>query len=207
MALSFVAVVTSGAVSAEPIEIPLMDILAHEMPGTLDIRQLTKRIDANMLDATFEHMYARAERLQFKGLARPGFAVSGSGLSAFRAAHAVLTGNEKAKNEFLSRNETTIVFFSEPISRYGVQIRTITRKVETVEICYELVPDLSHGSHVNFALIPIGKLPAGNYHVGMRQLPRKMNKIETRLGFKPINEEWSRNFLCKPFDFIVRDSR
>jgi hypothetical protein len=62
-------------------------------------------------------------------------------------------------------------------------------------------------SYVNLALIPLGKLPLGKYNVAMTQLPREQKPVEIKAGFKPLDKEWSRNFLSKPFNFTVAEKR
>jgi hypothetical protein len=192
--------------------IPLDRIWAYKMPGTRDIKSLSKNVPADELDmrllnAALELSYERAERMKFKDVARPGFAIPGNGRTALHTALAVFIDWGARRNELSSADELTIAFFSEPISRYAVQIRQVTRKDNVIEIQYELVPDTDRGSHVNFALIPIGKLPVGTYRVELRQLPRDLKPAEIKMGFKTLDEEWSRNFLSKPFSFIVTEKR
>jgi hypothetical protein len=190
--------------------ISLDTIWANEMPGTRDIHTLSKNVpmdelDMRLMNAVLELSYHRAERMKFKDVARPGFAVSGSGRSALHAAFAVFIDWGARREDFSSGDEITIVFFSEPVSRYLVQFQQVERKDNEIEIRYQLKPDIGGRNYTNFALIPLGKLPVGKYVVAMRQLPREINPVETKMGFKPLDEEWSRNFLCKPFSFTVTD--
>ena len=192
--------------------IPLDKIWAYEMPGTRDIKALSKNVPADELDmrlmnAVLELSYHRAERMKFKDVARPGFAVSGSRRSALHAAFAVFIDWGARREEFSSGDEITIVFFSDPISRYLVQLQQVEREDNEIEILYQLKPGIGGRNYSNFALIPLGKLRVGEYRVEMRQLRRELNPIETKMGFKPLDEEWSRNFLCKPFSFVVHKKR
>jgi hypothetical protein len=56
---------------------------------------------------------------------------------------------------------------------------------------------------VNFALIPVGNLPVGKYEVELTQIPTKQQFVA--LGYKRIDENWSRQFLCKRFSFRVAE--
>ena len=194
---------------AEPVIIPLDQIWAYKMPGTRDIEEFPRRPDMLLMELVFDLRWERAERLRFKGMAKPGFAVSGSGRSALHAALAVFLDGGMRCAEFSPEDEIAIVFFSEFISRYRVQIREVKRKENEIEIRYELelsVAESGEGrSFVNFALIPLGKLPVAKYHVQIRQLPRDLTPTEIELGLKPLDEKWSRNFLCKPFSFAVTE--
>jgi hypothetical protein len=191
--------------------IPVNEIWAYEMPGTRKLADLWKgkseRVDSILWNTVLELVYERADQLDFKNTARSGFAVSGKGRSALHAAFAVFIDWNARRERFSPEDEMTIVFFSDPISRYPVQIRQVQRNGETIQIQYELVPDVSRSSPVNFALIPLGTLPVGSYRVEMRQLPRQITDVESKLGFKPLDEEWSREFLCKPFKFTVTNKR
>jgi len=200
--------------SAETKEIPLGQIWAYEMSGTREIEALSKNVPADELDmrlmnAVLELSYHRAEGMKFKDVARPGFAVPGNGRSALHAALAVFIDWGAHREEFSSDDEITIVFFSEPLSRYQVQIREVKREDHEIEIRYELEQSISErmtgSSFVNFALIPLGKLPVGEFRVKMSQLPRELTPDEIKVGFKPLDKEWSRNFLSKPFSFTVTE--
>jgi hypothetical protein len=190
------------------ITVPLDQMWAYQMPGTGDIEKLNKSVPADELDmrlmhAVLELSFERAARSKFSNAPRPGFAVAGNGRSALHAAIAVFLDWGARRVKFSSEDEITIVFFSEFISRYPVQIREVERKDNRIEVQYELVPDINWSSHINLALIPLGKLPAGEYRIELRQLPRKLKPVEVKLGFQELDKEWSRNFLCKPFSFKV----
>jgi hypothetical protein len=183
--------------------ISLDEIWAYEMPNTRTLKELAKAIDMRLMALVLELSYERAERLEFKNVARPGFAVSGSGRSALHAALAVLIDSKARRQEFSANEEITLVFFSEPISRYRVQIRKVSLKDNRVEIQYELQKDIGGTNFTNFALMPLGQLPVGEYRVEMRQVARDLQLAEIKMGFKPLDNEWANNFLCKPFEFAV----
>lgn len=198
--------VGADAQNEQPKEIILDQIWAYDMPGIRKIEELAEGPDMRLLNGVLELAYHRADQLKFKDVARPGFAVSGSGRAALHAALAVFLDDRR--REFSTDENITVVFFSEPLSRYRVQIRQVTRRNSEIEIQYELEPYIGGGmSYVNLALIPLGKLPLGKYNVAMTQLPREQKPVEIKAGFKPLDKEWSRNFLSKPFNFTVAEKR
>jgi hypothetical protein len=191
--------------------IPLDKIWAYEMPGTRDIRDLDvaqkEQQGLSLLNSIGVSSFRRAERMGFKEIARPGFVVSGSGRSALRAASAVFIDGVKPRERFSPDDEITIVFFSEPFSKYRVRIKQVKQTAKEVEFLYQLEPSIEGRNFTNFALIPLGKLPAGTYRVEMRQSPHELTPVEKMYRFKSLDEEWSRNFLCKPFCFTVAGTR
>jgi len=56
---------------------------------------------------------------------------------------------------------------------------------------------------VDFALIPVGKLSPGRYHVTLTQIP--MSNESKATFHRSLDEEWSKRFLCKPFFFNITD--
>jgi hypothetical protein len=72
--------------------IPLEEIWAYKMPGTRAIAEVAIPADIRHLGSVVESWFRRAERLKFKDVARRGFAVSGRGIAAMRAALAVFDG-------------------------------------------------------------------------------------------------------------------
>ena len=129
-------------------------------------------------------------------------AVAGSGRATLQAAHAIFVGGQKPRDKFSSDEDVSIVFRTSGAA-YRIRLQQIHRKGNEIEIRYQLDPSVDKRYFDNFALIPLGKLAAGKYCVEMRQIPHEPTPVETKYGFKPLDEEWSRNFLCKPFSFSV----
>jgi hypothetical protein len=204
------------SVDCKSTTIPLDKIWAYEMPGTRDIRGLdtvSKTEPAKGLVGPIVRSWMmrfeslRPEEIKSKSWARSGFVVPGSGHAALQAAYAIFVRGEKARTSFLPDEEITIVFFSEPPSKYRVIFQQIQRKGNEIEIRYQLEPSISGRNFDNFALIPLGRLSAGKYCVEMHQVPRELKPVEAKLGLKPLNEEWGLNFLCKTFRFSVAKKR
>lgn len=191
--------------------IPLDKIWAYEMPGARDIttleKSLNERADKGPLWLIYESMVLRAGKLKYKDLARPAFAVSGGDCSALRAAQSVLVDGTKPRKTFSKDEELTIVFFSEPVSKYRVRVGQVARTDNEVRIDYQLEAGVYGQDYHNFALIPVGKMSIGKYQVNMRQLPHEQTPIEIKKGFKPLDKEWSNNYLSAPFRFSVAEKR
>ncbi|MCI0334546.1 MAG: hypothetical protein L0228_15115 [Planctomycetes bacterium] len=190
---------------SEAVTIPLEEIWAYGMPGTRKIEDIARLSDMRSLGPIFESWFNRSEKMKFKDVARAGFAVSGSDVSALRAALAVFSEKEKPQKRFSSEDKVTIVFFSEPCGGNHVRIEQVERVDNHIEIQYWLEPYFERTLSQTFALIPLGKLPPARYDVEMRQLPRDHKYI--RLGLNPTDEDWSAKVLCKPFKFVMADKR
>lgn len=184
-------------------QMPLKEIWAYQLPGTKDIEKLASDADGKLLHTIFESWHERADRLKYKDMSRPGFAVQGSGIDALKRVHKVFVEDAKPTNVFLPDEDITLVFFSE-IGGNRVHIKKVERQGTKIVISYQLEPYPGGGRrYLNLALIPLGKLPAGNYRVGMRQLPRDEKYLSW--GFSKLDEEWSGAYLCRPFSFTVSE--
>jgi hypothetical protein len=196
-----IAVRAQEKANADELIIPLEEIWAYKMPGTREIEDVAKLADIRHLGSVVESSFRRAAQLKFKEVARSGFAVPGSGITAMRAALAVFDEG-KPQNVFTPDDEITIVFFSEPSGGNHVRIEIVERVANRIEIQYWLEPYFESSLTETFALIPIDKLGLGKYHVEMRQLPRDQKFIAC--GYDEIDEDWGQKVLCKPFSFAVR---
>lgn len=205
--LSTNALADSPNVQPETQTIPLDQIWAYKMAGTRDIQELDKaqaEVSTMGLVALISEAWVlRADDLKGENLARPGFAVSGVGLSALRIAHSVFVDGKKPPDVFSPDEEISVVFFSEPVAGNRVQIREVNRQGDNVVIRYCLEPNVGGYRTLNFALIPLGKLRVGKYGVKMHQLPTEKKFVE--LGYEPLDKQWSRQFLCQPFLFRVTE--
>jgi hypothetical protein len=117
------------------------------MPGTRDLTKLDVATDSSeerpqktLLSSIIESWVNRSNRLDFKDVARPGFAVAGSDRSALRAAYAVFVDGAKPRDKFSPDEVITLVFFSESAAGNYVRIVQVERKDNRVEIQYRLKP-------------------------------------------------------------------
>jgi hypothetical protein len=133
-----------------------------------------------------------------------GFAVHGRDREALPHIHRVLVQGEKPKNSFPIDTELSIVFFTHPTGN-GIRLDRVERKGSSITIRYMLI---SHGRLVvasKLALIPCGKLPAGEYQVEMVRSKCKEKRFNQR-DFPPVESGMEDHIICRPFSFIVTDT-
>lgn len=206
----------------EAVRIPLETIWALDMPGARDIHG----IDLGDFDGRsrpgwgFEEF--RKERAggieEFrKSLAikapsedaMPGFIVpSAADANALRYASSRVASAMRYEKQglgaysFQSGNEVTLVFFTHP-SSYYVQLVNVERRGGSIKVQYRVVPHFTAESTVHFALIPLGKLPAGEYFVEFEQAP--MERKFQEAGFIRYDSTKERRLVCRSFSFTVWD--
>jgi len=203
-------IIAAGNVSAdEPktVTIPLDQIWAFDMPETRNIEELRSKQSAPtaklLLDQISRSWMESPCWLQESETAGPGFVVAGSGLQALQSACAIITDKQKPLQSLSSNDDVTVVYFSYPVSGDFVHLRKVERRGDSIDISFRLQPYFERHIWFTVALIPLGKLPAGEYHVEMRQLPTEQKYVDW--GFSRLNVEYSRRFVCKSFSFVVVD--
>ena len=103
---------------------------------------------------------------------------------------------------FPSGDESTLVFYTHP-SSYYVRLDKVTRQGNTFTISYRAEPHYTAESTVHFALIPLGKLLAGEYQVRFEQVAME-RKFHER-GFVPFSPQQQARLICRNFNFVVWD--
>lgn len=98
--------------------------------------------------------------------------------------------------------DITLVVFSHPCS-YFFRLKQVERVGNVITVRYEFEPHYSPESTVHFALIPLGKLPIGEYKVKMEQLP--MEKKWQQAGFLRVHSP--RKFVSVSFAFTVAEKQ
>jgi hypothetical protein len=101
----------------------------------------------------------------------------------------------------LTDEQLSLVFFSLASDGYRINLRQVSRHGDKIQVQYQLEPYAERVVSVSFALIPIGELPVGIYQVEMKQIPTKQEFVA--LGYKPLDNDWTRRFVCKPFSINV----
>jgi hypothetical protein len=193
------AIIFVGSASAladeKPVEIPLREVWALDMPGTRNIHDLEGKTDGdNSLMAVIGRaLQARNERKVGKA-----FAVQGSGLTALKAAFAVIT-KQRPSARSLS-GEVSVVFFTHE-SPYYVHLAKVTREGKGIRVEYEIVPHQTKELTIHFALIPLGELPSGDYNVDIVAKPMAKKYVE--VGFKEISDEKKALIVSSFFKFHV----
>lgn len=183
----------------EPIRVPLSEIWANDMPGTLRLHDLAndpKRDHPLFLDIAKEHSYKRGKKP-----AGPALAVEGTGLEALENAHAIITGRKPRPAFLLQDHQISISFFT-LYSGYYVHLTKVTRSQHTIEVRYEFIPHTSRELTQHFALIPMGKLPKGKFKVDVVSEPFAQRFIDK--NWKEFDDEKKTRIISSSFEFDVR---
>jgi len=168
---------TAIAGSEETKQIPLDQIWGYRIPKTRDIRELEVKPD---LTLPVKERGRRSAVLSIvkelqrrrKDEERPGdaFVVIGPGKSALESALAVLTNAKKRVTVFSPEDQLYIVWFSHSCGRY-VWLRNVERTSNEYKFSYQFVAHSAAEVSPHFAIVPIGRLEEGKYHVEMHQIP------------------------------------
>jgi len=201
-------------------EIPLSEIWALNMPGTKDVYGLgfaesDKRRYAGWGPTEFREMRERSinqmmlalsDKLPSEKAAR-GFIVPWQSNSQVlkRIGELIRTAKKNEifdidVKEYPKGSDVTLIYFSYPSSYYN-HIKEVERDGHKITVGYQLVPHYSGDSTVNFALIPLKDLPAGEIQVKFRQLP--MDKKFYEAGFIQVNRSQQMRLVCNDFSFRI----
>jgi hypothetical protein len=195
---------------AETVTIPLDQIWAYKLPGTRDIQVLEsehkKLTGKALLDPISVAWAERAEKLKWKNLTRPGFAVQGKGAAALAAAKSIIVEGKNPQSSFPSTADITIVSIAEPVKGARIRPHKVSHQGGTIRIEYELDQVLGGSGRLNLALIPLGKMSKGKYRVEFTQVVS--GKAPEHPIFKPmkLDPNWQRRYQCQPFEFRVTDT-
>ncbi|MCI0333495.1 MAG: hypothetical protein L0228_09760, partial [Planctomycetes bacterium] len=133
--------------------------------------------------------------------ARPAFAVSGAEVvEAFREVYAVLVEGKKPRQSFPHNSNIYVAFFSYQSHPY-VRLHKVERQGVTINVRWRFVPHETEETTEHFALIPLGKLPSGQYRVNIIRSP--MEKKFADRSFRELREEVARRVVCGSFSFAV----
>ena len=179
---------------------PLDQIWALDMPGTRDIREIVK-VDTTRVPPRPSQLDLLTRALLHKTSSErfPGYAVPGRPNHGFRWAARALRGREPF-GPIPAAEDTQLLFFSH-VSSYRAELLSVRRDGFDIKIEYRFAPQYSSEARVSFALIPLGKLPAGEYHVAIQQAPMEQKHLDA--GFEPVEEEQASHMVCGPFSFEV----
>lgn len=231
-AISFAIAIAAGcaslAAAEEPepkaVEIPLKEIWAFRMPGTRDVHQLEpevygesskivpvdeheRRLDSSLVLQTQLALTPPANSEEGRaaprlGNAKRGFAVSGVGKEALIEAHRVLVKKEKPRRVFPADSDVSLIFFSHLSGTY-VNLKSVRRLGNEVEIRYQFVPHYTSSMSAHFALIPVTGLSPGKTTVKIIQMPMDPSLVSP--GNPDMFPEWEKLLICKPFAFEVSE--
>ncbi len=120
--------------------------------------------------------------------AGPCFLVAGEGKEALRNAASVLVDGKPPAKSLPAGKEVSLVFYSYAAPGY-VCIRSVRHSDNRITIRYEIILHQSAQVTVHFALIPLGKLPAG---------PIKVEIDELASGAPYTNHALTDRAVCDP---------
>jgi hypothetical protein len=175
------------------VKIPLDQIWANRMPGTLNI---------NDWDTHPSLILSIQNAIGFPpkdGEADPAFAVQGESQDALREAHAVIVDKKKPRGIFPAGKKVSVVFFTHETGPY-VHLYKVERRGKNIDIHYKFVPHEEEDTERHIALIPLGKLPVGEYSVNII----RSKKSEGSKSRQP-SDEVARRIVCRPFSFTVSE--
>jgi hypothetical protein len=187
------------ATAEEPkrVEIPLKEVYAFGMPGTRDLQELpAARANGKLVESIRKALKPELNHKE----ARRGFVVLGAGDDALRRAQQVLASGDEVNAKFPAGKELSAVFFAYQ-SPFYVHLDKVERKDFAIRIGYRFIPHQSGETTEHFALIPLGKLPLGNYSVRVEQ--RLMEKKFTDMGFTEPSMSAGQQLVCRTFHFVV----
>jgi len=179
------------------IEIPFDQIWASYVRGTRDIRNLDwKGLENPTLSAGSLNFLS----LLGKDRAEPGFAVAGKGQDALVAAHKKLPEGEKPSNVLPVGTEISVVYFSNAYT-IGINLNRVERRGNIIDVRYRFDAGGSDAGSNGLALIPLGKLPVGEYRVNMIEAFSEVNQ-----GLSALDLVGAHLRVCQSFSFSLVDS-
>lgn len=198
---------------AESVEIPLKEVWGFRMPGTQPIRagmvddpaggpMRWPSQEARLMEEIRRSLRIRRLNGNIQPSA-PGFAVSGKGLGTLHQVHDVLVAGMEPTGSLSLKEEVTVVFFSYDFSKY-VQMTHVELSGKQLEINFQYGVHTSKNLSCHLALIPLGKLPPGEYHVAIN---RARLAEKSKAGRSPeVIRERDAQVICQPFSFVVSDN-
>jgi hypothetical protein len=125
------------------------------MPGTLDVGKFK---DANRIRRLLTIQTDKRAK------AGPCFLVKGEGEQALRNAASVLVDGTTQAKSFPAGENASLVFYCYSAPGY-IHLHSVRHSDHRVTVRYQVVTHQSAEATVHFALIPLGKLPAGKLTV------------------------------------------
>ncbi len=209
LTLSLIFVTAAAANDESFVAIPLDQIWTLDMPGTRDLDELIPAREKSVFTRRryLTNLRKALAPKQPVEKAATGFAIAV--IPERIRPTEMITIREvlrfsRRSNSVPVTEKVGIVFYSNA-SAYRVEIEKVERRGSVVKIRYRLAPyqssDPSNKMSVDLAVIPLGKLAAGEYRVEMRRCP--MDQKYLTAGHKPISNEQASRFVCQPFTFEV----
>jgi hypothetical protein len=214
--------------SDEPATIPLDQIWAYQMRGlksVFDLEPLQQSEDAehslaNTPSKTLSVEIAKALSADISRRwprddesAGPGFAVRGVGRQALESLYDIMVRDQRPAECFSTDDDVSLVFLMYQFGSYA-EIQTVERRSNNYEIQWRFIQPIDQTQAAHFALIPCGQLPAGKYHVEMKQMPSGMELETLKFGNRNSSKDEILNsqkfgdrFVNGSFSFEVRQGQ
>jgi hypothetical protein len=191
----------SGPPNNEPLNegatfIPLNEIWAYEMPGTRDVIQLdTENADGTshpLIDSLHRNIAKR-----FKTKAGSAFVVEGNNRAALEN---MLRGFINSPSQQVpAKTDLSLIFYTR-FSGHYVHLETVERITNRFMLTYRIVTHATFNMSFHFALIPLGKLPAGTYEVEIKQSP----SIDSTGRPVTLDRDFT-SIVCQETTFYVKE--
>lgn len=201
LAMVFAVLISSPAYTKE---IPLKSLHALNMKDIPSVYELEPKLDRSRLSKAELLKVSDVEKLRValskrpKGVAGPVLVVPTE--VALKAANGILKGEEMPR-WLPTDTDLSLVFYAFLNGRY-IWINNVEREGNLITIKFEAVQHTSADMTQHFALIPLGKLAPGTYHVKVEEVPSLPpdGKTATPLPNK-------RGIISDSMSFGVRESK
>jgi hypothetical protein len=209
--LTFLAVALGCSISyaEEAVEIPLSEVWTANMASrhmlmTKKLTTLDPEYSSHQGSYLNSRMFQITQTLS-RGdpndtTMRPGFAILSEKREVLEQVHAALVEGQTPQVEFLQGNNISVVFFTRQIGYMHLMRIERLKGTITIEYCLEPVGSLPHLSP-KVAIIPLGKLPPGEYHVKMLGFSKKPD--DRKSACEPISDDLMKKLICQPFEFTI----
>jgi len=187
----------------QPITVPLKSIWGGHLQGNRMFGQFDLDMPPGLAPSLLGVDIDKALATPPADAAKPGFVVLGKSGEALLGAHAVLVENKKPLAPIPANSEVSLVFFTYA-SDFSAHLHDVEVDGHDITVRYQFVPETIKDLKSTYALISLGKLSAGDYHVAMTQLPMDQKYIQR--GSKPPSDEDVHRLVCQPFAFSVHPS-
>ena len=169
------------------------------MPGTREVQGIvkadTKHVPPrpSVLDRIVRSLSVKSKQPM------PGYAIPGTASRGVFWASKALRDRDSF-GQIPATEDVNLAFFSRE-SSYSTQLLSVRREGFDIHIEYRFEPLYSPEPQVNFALIPLGQLPAGKYHVKVHK--SSMEQKHLQAGFKTVSDEQASRLVSSPFSFEI----
>jgi len=181
-----------------PVEIPLDKIWAFEMPGTSNVRDLDA---AKQPDSLVAPILKELSRRWLEDMESDKcFVVVGTPKEALQNAYNTIVLGHDTRIEWTPEDNLSLVFYSRPCSAY-VHLKNVERKRNDFLLEYEFVPHDEKNRTQHFAMIPLGKLTPGEYHV----LPQEEPVRST--AWNSIAPEKLKKLISQHANFVIQSKQ